>query len=178
MDRVGRRRLQLIGLAGMIICSVIITIAMNYATTSGADIFLIIATLGFVAFFSSGPGSIKYVATGELFTQGPRAAATSVCASILWLGSLTVGLVFPQLEIHLKAFVFLPFCIISTVLFSILFIYFPETGNQTANEVSLLFQVPNAWRKAIGLQKQTIEQPQEMTNHDEGCTDDGSDNIA
>ena len=173
MDRVGRRKLQLIGLAGMIVSSIVITIAMNYDTISGAQVALIIATLSFVVFYSLGPGSIRWVATGDLFTQGPRAAAASFCACVTWSGNLIVGLAFPQMEINLKAFLFLPLCIISTVLFSILFIYLPETKNRTANEVSLLFQVPNAWKTAIGLQKRTIEQPQQMATHEDGYTNGG-----
>ena len=34
MDRVGRRTLHLVGLAGIILCSIMITIALNYSTKS------------------------------------------------------------------------------------------------------------------------------------------------
>ena len=34
-----------------------------------------------------------------------------------------------------------------------MFFYFPETKKRTSNELSLLFQAPNAWKTAIGLQK-------------------------
>ena len=39
-------------------------------TTDGNGIFAIISTLAFVMFFAFGPGSIPWLITGELFTQG------------------------------------------------------------------------------------------------------------
>ena len=117
--------------------------------------------VGFVVFFALGPGSIPWWAAGELFTQGPRAAAISVTVFVNWLGNLIVGLVFPQLQTNLQEFSFVPFLIIVAIMFAILLFYFPETKNRTANDLSLLFQVPNAWTTPIGLKKTrtTSEQP-------------------
>ena len=82
---------------GMIVCSILITISLNISnpekndvdpdcnktetkncnnegdsevTTDGNGIFAIISTLAFVMFFAFGPGSIPWLITGELFTQG------------------------------------------------------------------------------------------------------------
>ena len=81
----------------MIVCSILITISLNISnpekndvdpdcnktetkncnnegdsevTTDGNGIFAIISTLAFVMFFAFGPGSIPWLITGELFTQG------------------------------------------------------------------------------------------------------------
>ena len=159
MDRLGRRTLHLTGLAGIVICSIMITVALNYNTNQAVGIFLIVSTLAFVVFFALGPGSIPWMAAGELFTQGPRAAAISVCVFVNWLGNLVVSLVFPQLQNSFAAFSFLPFLIITAILFVILFFYFPETKGRTANELSGLFQVPNAWKTAIGFKKASVEKP-------------------
>ena len=165
MDRLGRRTLHLTGLAGIVVCSIMITVALNYNTNEAVGIFLIVATLSFVVFFALGPGSIPWMAAGELFTQGPRAAAISVCVFVNWLGNLVVSLVFPQLQISLSEFSFLPFSIITAILFVILFFYFPETKNRTANELSGLFQVPNAWKTAIGFKKANTEKPLNSTSY-------------
>ena len=159
MDRLGRRTLHLTGLGGIVVCSIMITIALNYNTNDAVGIFLIVSTLMFVVFFALGPGSIPWMAAGELFTQGSRASAISVCVFINWLGNLIVSLAFPQLQNNLAEFSFLPFLIITAILFVILFFYFPETKNRTANELSLLFQVPNAWKTPIGFKKTNTERP-------------------
>ena len=175
MDRVGRRTLHLIGLGGIILCSIMITIALNYSgaatsntdplsldntandegDTNGVGIFLVIATLSFVVFFALGPGSIPWMAAGEMFSQGPRAPAISICVFTNWLANLVVGLVFPQLQIYLENFSFLPFLIITLVLFGILFFYFAETKGKTANEVADLYQIPGAWKTFIGNPKRS-----------------------
>lgn len=167
MDRLGRRTLHLTGLAGIVICSIMITIALNFQEdgNEAVGIFLIVATLSFVVFFALGPGSIPWMAAGELFTQGPRAAAISVCVFVNWLGNLVVSLVFPQLQNSLTEFSFLPFSIITAILFVFLFFYFPETKNRTANELSKLFQVPNAWKTAIGFKKANVEKPLNTTSY-------------
>ena len=83
----------------MIVCSILITIGLNVSdldavncsflpihpnstyvplieqkegTNAASGIFAIIATLTFVVFFALGPGSIPWLITGELFTQGTR----------------------------------------------------------------------------------------------------------
>lgn len=162
MDRIGRRTLHLTGLGGIIMCSILITVALSYDTSDGVGVLLVVSTLTFVVFFALGPGSIPWMVAGELFTQGPRAAAISVCVFINWLGNLIVSLVFPQLQNNLEQFSFLPFLIITSILFVVLFFYFPETKSRTANELSLLFQVPHAWKTAIGFKKTNLEEPLEF----------------
>jgi len=163
MDRVGRRTLHLIGLFGIIVCSIMITIAFNQneknkkqinkgvdvptlpglvnnttgennetneEITSNIGIFLVFATLLFVVFFALGPGSIPWMAAGEMFSQGPRAPAISVCVFTNWLANLIVSLVFPQLQLNLLTYSFVPFLVITVVSFLILCFYFVETkGN-------------------------------------------------
>ena len=200
MDRVGRRTLHLVGLAGIILCSIMITIALNYSTkstenndtgndstattsvantpgtseaadnannesqASGVGIFLVIATLSFVVFFALGPGSIPWMAAGEMFSQGPRAPAISLCVFTNWLANLVVSLVFPQLQLHLQNFSFLPFLLITTILFFILFFYLTETKGQTSNEVAHIYQTPRAWTTFIGSQRSVQENVRSSQN--------------
>ena len=37
-----------------------------------------------------GPGSIPWMITGEMFTQGPRPAATAACVLVNWSANLLV----------------------------------------------------------------------------------------
>lgn len=163
MDKLGRRTLHFAGMIGMIICSILITIALNMgteekpadpgddnATTSGSGIFTVIAALSLVTFFALGPGSIPWLITGELFTQAPRSAAISVATLVNWSGNLAVGLIFPVMQKEIKDFSFLPFTVSLVILFLVLFFYLPETKGRSVNEIEALFQIPNAWRKPIG----------------------------
>ncbi|WAQ99525.1 GTR1-like protein, partial [Mya arenaria] len=69
MDRVGRRSLHLLGLGGMFIFSVLITLCLSLTV-----------------------GSIPWLIVSELFPQGPRPAAMSVSVLVNWVANFTSGL--------------------------------------------------------------------------------------
>ena len=91
--------------------SILITIALNLwkkkedpteAGDSGVGIFLVVSTLSFVVFFALGPGSIPWMITSELFTQGPRPAAIAVATLVNWIANLLVGFTFPVIVSSLE----------------------------------------------------------------------------
>ena len=166
MDRVGRRTLQLTGLVGVAFCCVMITVGLNQDSSFLAEILVAVFTMMFIVFFVLGPGTIPWIATGELFSQGQRAAATSICIFLSWIGSFTVTLVFPQVLIYSFQFSLLPFAVIAIVLLVPQIIYFPETKNREFNELSYLFQLPNVWKTAIGFKKKS-KSPLDMKFKDE-----------
>jgi len=147
MDRLGRRVLHLVGLVGMCVMSILIVIAQNLMPKEGSDdsggsgAFLIAATLGFVVFFAVGPGSIPWMIAGEMFTQGPRPAASSLVVFVNWAANLAVGLIFPLVLIpELNSFTFLPFAILLAAVSVFVFIFLPETKGKTVGETSMLLQ--------------------------------------
>ena len=60
----------------------------------------VVATLTFVLFFAVGPGSIPWMITAELFSQGPRPAAMSIAVLVNWLANFLVGLFFLPLRVR------------------------------------------------------------------------------
>ena len=139
---------------GMIICSILITIALNISeekpdhpavndvsTKTSGGIFTIIAALSFVVFWALGPGPIPWLITGELFSQAPRSAAVSLATLFNWIGALAVGLIFPVMQKEINNFSFLPFTVSLVLLFIVLFFYLPETKGIPAKEIEALFQV-------------------------------------
>jgi SP family facilitated glucose transporter-like MFS transporter 1 len=60
----------------------------------------VIFTLVFVVFFAVGPGSIPWMITAELFSQGPRGAAMSIANLINWFANLLVSISFPWMEVR------------------------------------------------------------------------------
>ncbi len=57
------------------------------------------------------------------------------------------------LFLFLQEYSFVPFAVILTVLFVILFIYLPETKGLEVAEIVEMFQVKGAWKKPIGLRQ-------------------------
>ena len=153
IEKFGRRTLHLIGLAGLVISSIMITISLQYTSIEVMKVLLITSALLFVAFFSIGVSVVPFIAVAELFTQGPRSAAVSVGVFVYVLGALFISLVYPQMQLSLMNYSFLPFVIVEVVLFVILLFYFPETKNRTSTQISLLFQEPNATTTVLGFKK-------------------------
>ena len=177
MERLGRRTLHvIIGMTGMLIFSAILntTLAIeNFYSDSNSTsvecspdndhsgiesvklsatgLIVVFSTIGFAMVFGVGPGPIAWLIPSEMFGQSTRAAASSFAIFCNWTAQLVVALVFPQMQNTMGNYSLIPFAILLFLLWFILFMYFPETKNQSAAQISLLFQIPNVWRKPIGI---------------------------
>ncbi|XP_034254156.1 glucose transporter type 1 isoform X6 [Thrips palmi] len=148
MDRTGRRTLHLYGLGGMFIFSIFITISFLIKEFFGyvqemidwMSYLSVVSTLGFVVFFAVGPGSIPWMITAELFSQGPRPAAMSIAVLVNWLTNFLVGIGFPTMKTHLENYTFLPFSVFLGVFWIFTYRQVPETKNKTFEEISAIFR--------------------------------------
>ncbi|XP_052285772.1 solute carrier family 2, facilitated glucose transporter member 3-like [Dreissena polymorpha] len=144
MDRLGRRTLHLTGLGGMFIFSLILTSGQIYQTYDDHNwlgIICVMAVIGYIIFFATGPGAIPWFFTAELFAQGSRSAAVSVGVVVNWAANATVGFVFPILQKNIKAYSFIPF--VAFLGFSWMFTFYqvPETKGRTIEDITALFRV-------------------------------------
>ncbi|XP_034937945.1 glucose transporter type 1 isoform X2 [Chelonus insularis] len=141
MDRTGRRTLHLWGLGGMFIFSIFITISFLIKEMIDWMSYLsVVATLSFVVFFAVGPGSIPWMITAELFSQGPRPAAMSIAVLVNWLANFVVGIGFPSMMSCLDNYTFLPFSAFLAIFWIFTYKKVPETKNKTFEEILVLFR--------------------------------------
>ncbi|KAM4567738.1 solute carrier family 2, facilitated glucose transporter member 3 [Fundulus diaphanus] len=145
VERAGRRTLHLIGLAGMAISALLMTISLSLvANTPSLSYLAIAAVFGFVASFEMGPGPIPWFIVAELFSQGPRPAAMAVSGCSNWTANFLVGLVFPKLEETIGAYVFLIFMVLLILFFIFTYLRVPETKGRTFDEIEQGFAVKPA----------------------------------
>nr|XP_055189435.1 solute carrier family 2, facilitated glucose transporter member 3-like [Nyctereutes procyonoides] len=145
VERAGRRTLHMIGLGGMAVCSILMTISLllkdNYNWMSFFLSFVCIrAILVFVAFFEIGPGPIPWFIVAELFSQGPRPAAMAVAGCSNWTSNFLVGLLFPSAAFYLGAYVFIIFTGFLIVFLVFTFFKVPETRGRIFEEVTRAFE--------------------------------------
>ncbi|KAM4727457.1 solute carrier family 2, facilitated glucose transporter member 4 [Rhinophrynus dorsalis] len=144
VERAGRRTLHLLGLAGMIVCALLMTIAMVLQDTMPSLSSLSMAAIfGFVAFFEIGPGPIPWFIVAELFSQGPRPAAMAIAGCTNWTSNFIIGMGFQYVADLCGPYVFLLF---AALLFGFLiFTYFrvPETRGRSFDEISHAFRKRN-----------------------------------
>uniref|UniRef100_W8AU68 Glucose transporter type 1 n=2 Tax=Ceratitis capitata TaxID=7213 RepID=W8AU68_CERCA len=144
MDRTGRRTLHLYGLGGMFIFSIFITISFLIKEMIDWMSYLsVVSTLGFVVFFAVGPGSIPWMITAELFSQGPRPSAMAIAVLVNWMANFVVGIGFPSMKAELENYTFLPFSVFLAIFWIFTYKKVPETKNKTFEEICALFRHGN-----------------------------------
>jgi SP family facilitated glucose transporter-like MFS transporter 1 len=102
--------------------------------------------LFYVVFFAVGPGSIPWMITAELFSQGPRPAAMSVAVLVNWSANFFVGIGFPTMQTTLENYTFLPFSVFLALFWVFTYKKVPETKNKTFDEIATLFRIGHKQR--------------------------------
>lgn len=105
IDRLGRRRLLLIGAAGMCFCEFIVAIVGVTAGNIQADgsvnlaaqRVLIAFVCVYIAFFETSWGPVGWVVTGEIFPLSVRAKSMSLAVASNWLWNFGIGYATPYL---------------------------------------------------------------------------------
>ncbi|MED6267409.1 Solute carrier 2, facilitated glucose transporter member 1 [Characodon lateralis] len=149
VERAGRRTLHLVGLAGMAVSALLMTISLSLVESNQSLSYLaIVAVFSFVASFEMGPGPIPWFIVAELFSQGPRPAAMAVSGCSNWTANFLVGLGFPKLEELCGPYVFLIFMVLLILFFIFTYLRVPETKGQTFDEIEQGFAAKPAAKPA------------------------------
>ncbi|XP_037118132.1 solute carrier family 2, facilitated glucose transporter member 4-like isoform X1 [Syngnathus acus] len=145
VERTGRRTLHMLGLGGMCVCAVIMTVALALLETVPAMSYVsMLSIFGFVAFFEVGPGPIPWFFVAELFSQGPRPAAMAVAGCSNWTANFIIGMSFQYVAELCGPYVFLIFA--ALLLFFLIYTFFrvPETRGKTFDQISANFHHASA----------------------------------
>ncbi|CAK5275923.1 unnamed protein product [Mycena citricolor] len=194
IDRVGRRRLLLIGAAGMMFCEYIVAIvgvtagqtnATGGAVNIAAQRVLIAFVCFYIAFFATSWGPVAWVITGEIFPLNIRAKGMSLSVASNWLWNFAIGYATPYLvdtstkgqpngvataALHVKVF----FIWGSTCLGCLIFTYFfiPETKELSLEQIDLLYKESsvrnsNKYRQQILASDKTFAHDKASSSHDD-----------
>lgn len=140
LDRIGRRRLLLIGIAGMVVslCSLAIT---SFLRSSLIDEMAVISLMTYVAFFAIGLGPITWVLLSEIYPLKVRGKAMTLATFVNWLCNYFVSLTFPNLLVSIGiGGSFLLYGIISLIAFWFVLRYVPETKGKSLEEIEQILQ--------------------------------------
>lgn len=141
VEKMGRRPLHLIGLMGMAVSAVFLTVAMALLDQlSWMSYVSIAAIFSFVAFFEIGPGPIPWFIVAELFSQGPRPAAIAVAGFSNWSANFLVGMSFQYIEQLCGPYVFIIFTMLLVGFFVFTYFKVPETKGRTFEEITAGFR--------------------------------------
>ena len=131
LEKLGRRKCELIGIAGLIVCNTVLAFLLSDLQTSGQSCFGLPLTaqgkyfvLAFLFLhticFSVGVNTVAWLITAELFRTNARPKAFFISTTGFWISNFLVSLGFYLIQNAICGWVFLTF----SVLLLIFFIYF------------------------------------------------------
>uniref|UniRef100_A0A8C5H047 Solute carrier family 2, facilitated glucose transporter member 4 n=1 Tax=Gouania willdenowi TaxID=441366 RepID=A0A8C5H047_GOUWI len=132
VERMGRRTLHMLGLAGMCICAIIMTIALALLETVPSMSYIsMLAIFGFVAFFEIGPGPIPWFFCSRVVLSRSE-------AGYFFTFNKSLFDIF-RLQDLCGPYVFLIFA--ALLLFFLIFTFFrvPETQGKTFDQIAANF---------------------------------------
>jgi sugar porter (SP) family MFS transporter len=136
IDKFGRKKLLLIGAAGMIVCLGLTAMAFSNAEhTSSSVIFYLI---GFIAFFAFSQGAVIWVFISEIFPNSVRSQGGSLGSFTHWIMAAVISWTFPMIVEGSKMGGFYSFIFYSVMmLVSFIFIWrvMPETKGKSLEEI-------------------------------------------
>ena len=133
VDSWGRKKLLLSGISGMTVCLFIVGLAFY---TQQQGYLVLIAILGYIAFFAMSLGPLTFVVIAEIFPTKSRATAMSIATFFLWLAVFLVSQTFPILIGSIgSAYTFWLYTLISILAFLFIRKSIPETKGKTLEEI-------------------------------------------
>lgn len=135
IDKIGRKKLYLIGSAGM--SATLVCLATSFLLDLDG-IFTMIFVLAFVAFFASCIGPVFWTLVSEIFPNRIRGKAIAFVSLVQWSVNFLIVLLFPRfLELFGGGTAFLFFALMNMLQFIIVRYYLPETKGKSLEEIEM-----------------------------------------
>lgn len=133
IDKVGRKKLYLIGSIGMVI-TLLLLAASFYFNLEG--LFALISIILFIAFFASCIGPVFWTLISEIFPNRIRGKAVAFASFTQWVFNFLVVLLFPHFLKSLGgAVTFLFLSLMSFLQWLVTYKYVPETKGKSLEEI-------------------------------------------
>ena len=132
IDRVGRKRLLLIGSVGTAAC--LAGVAAVFASGHNENL-LVWLLVGFIAFFAFSQGAVIWVYISEVFPNRVRAKGQSLGSFTHWVMNALISWAFPILAAYSKPIPFVFFASMMALQFVIVLTVYPETKGVSLEDI-------------------------------------------
>ena len=130
IDKFGRRMMLMVGLAGMTLSLIALTLFMDFG------LIAVISLMSYVVFFAISLGPIVWVVVSEIFPMRFRGKAISIATFVNWFSNYLLAFSFLSLINLLgREYVFLLFAVISVIAFFFVYFFVPETKGKSLEEI-------------------------------------------
>ena len=132
IDRVGRKKLLLIGAVGTASC--LAGVAAIFLTHQHKE-YLVWLLVTYIAFFAFSQGAVIWVYIGEVFPNRVRAQGQSLGSFSHWFMAGAISLGFPPLAAKSGGYPFIFFSVMTIVQFLVVLSVYPETKGVSLEEM-------------------------------------------
>ncbi len=133
IDKIGRRKLLMIGASGSMISMIMIGGLM---ANNVSGWLVVIAINLFIGFFACALGPVKFVVMSEIFPNRVRGVAIAFCTFCTYATSAIVAQIFPVIQASTPAgTIYYMFAVELLVLIMVVKFLMPETKNRTIEEI-------------------------------------------
>jgi len=136
IDRVGRKKLLLIGSLGMVFMLSLVSAGFMSEDFGGAAVLA--GLVGFIAFFASSQGAVIWVFISEIFPNKVRAKGQGFGSFTHWLFAALISWVFPVIvsnHASSTGIAFIFFAAMMLLQFFIVYFIFPETKGKGLEQI-------------------------------------------
>jgi sugar porter (SP) family MFS transporter len=132
IDRIGRKKLLLIGAVGTAVC--LFGVSAIFFTHQHEDRLLWLLGL-YIAFFAFSQGAVIWVFISEVFPNAVRSKGQSLGSGTHWVMNAIIALTFPAIAARSGGYPFLIFGTMMVVQFFVVLFFYPETKGYTLEQM-------------------------------------------
>jgi SP family arabinose:H+ symporter-like MFS transporter len=132
IDRVGRKKLLLIGSVGTMLC--LAGVAAVFFTDKHEELLLWLL-IGYIAFFAFSQGAVIWVYLSEVFPNRVRAQGQSLGSFSHWLMNAIISGLFPLMAAASGGYPFVFFAAMMALQFFVVLFFYPETKGVSLEEM-------------------------------------------
>jgi sugar porter (SP) family MFS transporter len=136
IDKVGRKKLLLIGSVGMVF--MLLLVSLGFLLNRFGGMAVLLGLVGFIAFFASSQGAVIWVFISEIFPNKVRAKGQALGSFTHWMLAALVSWVFPVIaagSVHSTGLAFAFFALMMLVQFFVVYFVFPETKGKGLEQI-------------------------------------------
>jgi sugar porter (SP) family MFS transporter len=138
VERIGRRKLFLIGTVGQCLSMVLVFGALIPGTASAAK-GAAVGLFTYIGFFGATWLPLPWLYPAEINPLKTRAKANAVSTVSNWTWNFFIVMITPVLIKHISWGTYLFFAALNACFFPIIYFFYPETAGRTLEEIDLIF---------------------------------------
>lgn len=142
IDKMGRRRLMLIGTSGMGLLLFLLAWSFKNKAVNGTLVFIFI--MAYIAVYAFTLAPVTWVLLSEIFPNYIRSKALSLASCVLWLFTFLVVFISPYLLRLDPIIIFIVFGVCNIIGFFFVLRYVPETKGKTLEELETMMNLSPA----------------------------------